>query len=83
MKALALCILLKLCFLLVPINGNWGPWERWSTCSVSCDQGQRVRTRKCNDPAPKFNGRPCEGAASSEESCKLKSCNLGNAIFFI
>ncbi|ETE70698.1 Complement component C6, partial [Ophiophagus hannah] len=40
------------------IHGSWSCWSNWSTCQ----QGQRQRTRKCNNPTPGYRGRSCPGA---------------------
>ncbi|XP_074625866.1 coadhesin-like [Acropora palmata] len=44
-----------------PVDGNWGGWSSWSTCSKTCKQGQQWRSRKCNSPAPKYDGKTCAG----------------------
>ena len=31
-----------------PVNGAWGPWPAYSQCV----NGQQIRTRLCNNPAP-------------------------------
>ena len=43
------------------VDGNWGGWSSWSTCSKTCKQGQQWRGRKCNSPAPKYDGKTCAG----------------------
>ncbi|XP_039203881.1 complement component C9 [Crotalus tigris] len=40
------------------IHGSWSCWSSWSTCQ----QGQRRRTRKCDNPVPGFRGKSCPGA---------------------
>ena len=59
------------------IDGHWGRWTSWSTCSKSCDQGQLTRTRICNDPAPKNGGADCVGTATEANVCRKKSCFVG------
>ncbi|XP_025103049.1 A disintegrin and metalloproteinase with thrombospondin motifs adt-1-like isoform X4 [Pomacea canaliculata] len=56
----------------VPRHGQWNDWGSWSSCSVSCGQGTRTRSRTCN--GPNACGRPCEGNSSSEEYCNLSAC---------
>ena len=56
--------------LLIQIDGDWGPWTSWSSCSISCGKGGvRKRTRKCDNPVPKGTGENCVG-----EHEQLKSC---------
>ena len=56
--------------LLIQIDGNWGPWTSWSSCSISCGKGGvRKRARQCDNPAPKGTGENCVG-----EHEQLKSC---------
>jgi Thrombospondin type 1 domain/Calcium-binding EGF domain len=69
------CTLLKEC----PVHGNWSAWSEWSSCSKTCGRNaHRVRTRTCTNPAPKSNGRPCEGENIEYEECKLKACSNYN-----
>ncbi|XP_025102599.1 A disintegrin and metalloproteinase with thrombospondin motifs adt-2-like isoform X5 [Pomacea canaliculata] len=56
----------------VPQDGQWNDWGSWSSCSVSCGQGTRTRSRTCS--GPNACGRPCEGDSSSEEYCNLSAC---------
>ncbi|XP_021367027.1 SCO-spondin-like isoform X2 [Mizuhopecten yessoensis] len=52
-----------------PVDGQWGLWNSWTSCSVSCENGTRTRTRRCNNPAPAYNGRPCSGDERESEGC--------------
>lgn len=44
-----------------PIDGIWGEWSTFSTCSVVCGVGFMERTRFCDSPMPMHGGQPCEG----------------------
>ncbi|XP_059157542.1 coadhesin-like [Physella acuta] len=57
-----------------PVDGNWGPWFPWESCSVSCDAGVRIRQRRCNYPPPGFGGKTCEGDGIAEQHCHTKAC---------
>ncbi|WAR29734.1 HMCN1-like protein, partial [Mya arenaria] len=57
-----------------PVDGKWGEWKEWTTCSASCDQGTRSRSRDCDDPAPKYGGKQCVGSGSDEGMCQIKEC---------
>ncbi|CAB1339848.1 unnamed protein product [Coregonus sp. 'balchen'] len=48
-----------------PINGNWGPWSLWDTCSATCGGGAQTRKRLCNDPAPNYGGKECQDGCLS------------------
>lgn len=59
-----------------PIDGHWGRWSDWGSCSKTCNDGQRTRYRKCDNPKPGHGGKPCPGASSVKEMCILKRCRL-------
>uniref|UniRef100_A0A8C7YT26 Complement component C7 n=1 Tax=Oryzias sinensis TaxID=183150 RepID=A0A8C7YT26_9TELE len=48
------------------IHGSWSCWSSWSSCS----EGQRSRTRSCNNPAPRNGGHSCIGPAAEQKSCE-------------
>ena len=62
------------------VDGSWGTWgkETLGSCSVTCGQGTRTRTktRLCNKPASSNGGKPCPGSDTSttQESCKVNDC---------
>lgn len=60
----------------VSVNGNWSPWSSYTECSVTCgSNGTRNRTRACDQPAPKHNGRVCEGTDQETIKCStLPDC---------
>jgi hypothetical protein len=58
-----------------PVDGRWSEWSDWSACSKTCGQGLKSRKRFCNNPAPKFNGKLCDGDNLEYEQCKVKSCS--------
>ena len=59
-----------------PINGNWGEWSHWSDCQAGEDlcHGKNVKTRECNNPAPKYGGAKCSGSNVKEKFCDVKDC---------
>ncbi|XP_023931784.1 uncharacterized protein LOC106153735 isoform X3 [Lingula anatina] len=57
-----------------PVNGNWGAWANWASCTVSCGGGQRSRTRVCDNPAPSNGGSSCPGSATESEQCGTQGC---------
>ena len=56
------------------VDGGWGDWLAWEECSKTCGLGERVRMRKCNNPAPFNGGRPCQGEAVQRLECNLSPC---------
>uniref|UniRef100_A0A8C9S207 Thrombospondin-1 n=1 Tax=Scleropages formosus TaxID=113540 RepID=A0A8C9S207_SCLFO len=63
-----------------PINGNWGPWSLWSTCSVTCGGGVQSHERLCNDPAPKYGGKECQGDAKATQICNKQDCPIDGCL---
>ncbi|XP_062508274.1 SCO-spondin-like [Corticium candelabrum] len=50
-----------------PVDGQWGSWNNWSTCSDTCKQS---RQRSCDNPKPASNGKDCVGVASETTTCE-------------
>uniref|UniRef100_A0A8C5NGI3 Thrombospondin 1b n=1 Tax=Gouania willdenowi TaxID=441366 RepID=A0A8C5NGI3_GOUWI len=63
-----------------PINGDWGPWSPWDTCSVTCGGGAQTRKRLCNNPGPKFGGKECVGNAKDSQMCNKKACPIDGCL---
>lgn len=57
------------------VSGNWGAWLPWEQCSVSCDLGERVRRRLCDNPRPQFGGDTCDGDELQIEPCNVQPCS--------
>ncbi|KAJ0032742.1 hypothetical protein NQD34_002823 [Periophthalmus magnuspinnatus] len=57
-----------------PVNGNWGAWSSWGSCSRSCSGGQTRRYRTCDSPRPTNGGRACAGADSQIQKCNTEDC---------
>ena len=56
-------------------HGSWGSWSSWSPCSVSCEgQGQRQKSRKCDNPKPSNGGQNCTGEAIMTQKCYAGPC---------
>lgn len=62
------------CLVSVPVDGKWGVWGKWTTCSKTCGGGYMSRSRTCNNPAPQNGGRPCQGPSSERTSCNDQKC---------
>lgn len=52
-----------------PIDGQWGGWYKWSSCSVKCGTGMQERSRGCNAPSPQYGGLPCNGPMTEVLDC--------------
>ncbi|XP_074659249.1 uncharacterized protein LOC141911998 [Tubulanus polymorphus] len=61
-----------------PIDGHWSRWSTWSACSGQCGaSGTKIRTRVCDDPAPKNGGAECSGDKTQTANCKSAKCEVG------
>uniref|UniRef100_A0AAY4DZU5 Thrombospondin 2 n=1 Tax=Denticeps clupeoides TaxID=299321 RepID=A0AAY4DZU5_9TELE len=63
-----------------PIDGGWGPWSPWATCSATCGGGNRGRSRVCNSPRPQYGGRRCQGEARDSEACSKQDCAIDGCL---
>ncbi|XP_052790093.1 semaphorin-5A-like [Mya arenaria] len=57
-----------------PVDGGWGSWGHWSTCSVTCGVGTQLRHRSCTHPAPQHGGISCVGSPTSQKQCTHNDC---------
>ncbi|OWF37495.1 A disintegrin and metalloproteinase with thrombospondin motifs 10-like [Mizuhopecten yessoensis] len=57
-----------------PVNGAWGEWANWGSCSNDCGVGLKLRNRNCDKPTPKFGGRMCTGEDEQLVTCKSEAC---------
>lgn len=56
------------------INGNWGEWNSWSTCSRTCGAGVSSRQRHCENPRPANGGKYCIGERKRYRICNTEEC---------
>ncbi|XP_056282725.1 thrombospondin-1-like [Pseudoliparis swirei] len=63
-----------------PINGGWGPWSPWDTCSVTCGGGVQTRKHLCSEPVPKYGGKDCVGDASVSQVCSKQDCPIDGCL---
>ncbi|XP_048245080.1 A disintegrin and metalloproteinase with thrombospondin motifs 10-like isoform X2 [Haliotis rufescens] len=62
------------------VDGAWSAWDpAWSPCSRTCGGGVTYKSRACDNPSPKFGGKPCEGVGLQAEMCNLQTCNTSQA----
>nr|XP_034334344.1 thrombospondin-2 [Crassostrea gigas] len=57
-----------------PVNGGWGYWSGWSSCSKTCETGLKSRSRSCNNPYPAYGGAGCSGDSSQSSDCNTDKC---------
>jgi hypothetical protein len=56
------------------VNGNWGKWGAWTSCSRPCGTGKQTRKRLCNNPAAKNGGKDCVGVDTDGRYCNTDAC---------
>ncbi|CAJ1068761.1 netrin receptor UNC5D isoform X2 [Xyrichtys novacula] len=59
------------CDALCPIDGAWDHWSEWTVCNSQC---KKQRSRGCNSPQPRHNGKKCEGNSEATENCTDGLC---------
>ncbi|XP_052220183.1 SCO-spondin-like isoform X8 [Dreissena polymorpha] len=59
-----------------PVNGAWTTWSSWSSCDVTCGNGESTRTRTCSHPAPAQGGHNCNGDDIQTTSCTMNPCSV-------
>ncbi|XP_020601762.1 uncharacterized protein LOC110040832 [Orbicella faveolata] len=64
----------RACFTPCPVDGGFGLWSEWTTCSQTCGTGTQSRSRTCTNPVPANQGQNCSGEYDQAKSCKLTSC---------
>ncbi|KAK3592726.1 hypothetical protein CHS0354_007728 [Potamilus streckersoni] len=62
-----------------PVDGQWGNWLPWEECSTTCGPGQRVRNRRCDNPAPQLGGQLCIGLSTELTVCNMRPCPVNGS----
>ncbi|XP_052285147.1 SCO-spondin-like isoform X5 [Dreissena polymorpha] len=57
-----------------PVDGVPLDWNAWSSCSASCDDGVRTRTRDCYFPPNNTHGAFCSEQLNETASCNVQPC---------
>ena len=65
------------------MDGNWGEWGPWGECSKTCGGGEHGRTRECNNPAPAYGGKQCEGPFRQRRLCNKEKCPGKGVFLFV
>ncbi|KAM9311710.1 A disintegrin and metalloproteinase with thrombospondin motifs 20 [Gastrophryne carolinensis] len=63
------------------VDGGWGAWEPYTSCSRSCGGGIKTSSRNCNQPEPRNGGKYCVGRRMKFRSCNTDSCPKGKKDF--
>ncbi|XP_060047729.1 A disintegrin and metalloproteinase with thrombospondin motifs 20 isoform X2 [Erinaceus europaeus] len=63
------------------VDGEWGPWGPYSSCSRTCGGGIKSTSRLCNRPEPRNGGKYCVGRRMKFRSCNTDSCPKGKQDF--
>ncbi|XP_076123623.1 A disintegrin and metalloproteinase with thrombospondin motifs 9 [Alosa pseudoharengus] len=58
-----------------PVDGAWGAWSPFGTCSRSCGGGIKIALRECNRPVPRSGGKYCVGRRMKFRSCSSEPCS--------
>ena len=56
------------------VDGKYGNWSEWTTCTKFCGGGLQRRMRICNNPPPFGTGKNCEGPSFQIQSCSNNFC---------
>ena len=56
------------------VHGEWGTWGNWSECSTTCGDGEHMRVRLCDSPAPDNGGSECVGEMTDTIPCNSTDC---------
>uniref|UniRef100_A0A8C6LDR6 ADAM metallopeptidase with thrombospondin type 1 motif 15 n=1 Tax=Nothobranchius furzeri TaxID=105023 RepID=A0A8C6LDR6_NOTFU len=56
------------------VDGRWGKWGLFGSCSRSCGGGVQLSKRECNNPVPSNGGKYCQGVRVKYRSCNLNHC---------
>ncbi|XP_061583837.1 A disintegrin and metalloproteinase with thrombospondin motifs 9 [Cololabis saira] len=58
-----------------PVEGAWGVWSPFGTCSRTCGGGIKIAMRECNRPVPRNGGMYCVGRRMKFRSCNSEPCS--------
>ncbi|CAH1132157.1 unnamed protein product [Ceutorhynchus assimilis] len=59
----------------MPIDGGWGEWQPWGSCSRTCGGGIKKSIRHCDSPTPENGGNYCTGKSVQYMSCNTQDCD--------
>jgi len=56
------------------MDGRWGKWGPFGTCSRTCGGGVQLSKRECDNPVPENGGKYCQGVRVKYRSCNISPC---------
>ena len=56
------------------VDGYWGDWGTWSSCTATCGSADHHRSRACEFNATAPRGDDCVGQANETAACTVDSC---------
>ncbi|KAM6969730.1 A disintegrin and metalloproteinase with thrombospondin motifs 15a [Aplochiton taeniatus] len=59
----------------VKVDGRWGTWGLFGSCSRTCGGGVQLAKRDCDNPVPSNGGKYCQGVRVKYRSCNLSPCH--------
>ena len=65
------------------MDGNWGGWRGFGSCSVTCGTGVQNATRRCDYPPPTNGGKDCDGEMQQFRTrlCQQPPCKGNSRVF--
>ena len=69
-------VVLNICYLLFLVDGGYGQWSSYGSCTKTCGSGEQSRSRACDTPTPQNGGKDCTllGEATETKSCNTNPC---------
>ena len=65
------------------VDGNWGGWSNYDSCSKTCGSGKKAKARRCDNPKPSNGGNFCFGANYKQTTCNTGTCQGWKTIYLI
>ena len=59
---------------MILVDGGWGSWSGYSSCSKTCGRGTQTRFRYCDKPKPSNGGSDCSGRSREDRECNVQRC---------
>ena len=56
------------------VDGHWGNWSNYETCSKTCGSGTQSRFRTCLYDSVAPHGVACPGVNSQRQTCNSNAC---------
>ncbi|CAD5226716.1 unnamed protein product [Bursaphelenchus xylophilus] len=63
------------------VDGGWGEWQIFGSCSRTCGGGVQKGVRDCDKPRPMNGGKYCVGQRERYRSCNIQECPFETAGF--